>query len=629
MSDPSTPRAALPLLAAAQAQKHVTHNEALLQLDALLFARFVDRDLTAPPSSPADGDTYLVKATASGAWTGQSGKIAYASSGAWRFAAPFAGFAAYVVDESKLIVFNGTAWVDYASILALQNVPLLGVNTTADATNKLAVKSAALLLDNIGNGVQAKLNKNAAGDTASLLYQTAYSGRAEIGLAGDDDFHFKVSPDGATWYDALKLARAGGAASFVGPAAAASFVPSGSAVPANGLFLPAANTLGWAVNAAEKARLTASGHLLVGTATDSAMLTVNGTGQFNDALRTTGLGINQAPGSAGTLAVTSASNAGGTVIAQFQAANATQAIAIGYNFVGENSANPWNLTYNGTSVVTIGNGLVGINMAPSNVLDIAQTQNGGAVIGLANASAGTAAYAGLQLVNANGAGTGSSLYQLGSGFTTGGINRQDGTKLQGGGAGGLTLNTGAAQPIYFGINSSEVARLDTNGYLLAGFTSSNGAYRIQCNSQMFATNATIATSDLTRKNVRAATHAYRFGGGAVETPFSPDLLAAVRDIPALMYDRKDEAASKTQFGYGAQHWQAALDRVAPLAPHGWRAVQAFADDSLGLTDSDAHTLKIAALEHFKADRSELEALRARLARLEAAMPPGQGQERVS
>lgn len=206
----TTPRTALPLLAAAQAQKHVTHNDALLQLDALLFARFLDRDLTAPPSSPADGDTYLVKATASGAWTGQSGKIAYASSGAWRFAAPYAGLAAYVADESKMIVFDGGAWVDYASILVFQNVPLIGVNTTADTTNKLAVKSSALLFDNIGGGVQAKLNKHAGGDTASLLYQDNYSGRAEIGLAGDDDLHIKVSPDGSSWLSALTVDRTTG-----------------------------------------------------------------------------------------------------------------------------------------------------------------------------------------------------------------------------------------------------------------------------------------------------------------------------------------------------------------------------------------------------------------------------------
>jgi len=55
-----TPRTGLPLLAAAQAQKHVTHNEALLALDALSGLTLLDRDLATPPSVPADGDTYLV-----------------------------------------------------------------------------------------------------------------------------------------------------------------------------------------------------------------------------------------------------------------------------------------------------------------------------------------------------------------------------------------------------------------------------------------------------------------------------------------------------------------------------------------------------------------------------------------
>jgi len=215
MSD-ETPRAQIPLIADGQAQKSITHNEAMLQVDALLDARFLDRDLTAPPGSPSAGDTYLVKATATGAWTAKDGQIAFFADGAWKFYAPYCGLVAYVVDETKLIVFNGSAWVDYASITALQNVPLVGVNTTADATNKLAVKSSAVLLDNIGNGVQTKLNKNASTDTASVLYQTGYSGRAEVGLCGDDDFHFKVSPDGSAWNGAITIARATGLATLIG-----------------------------------------------------------------------------------------------------------------------------------------------------------------------------------------------------------------------------------------------------------------------------------------------------------------------------------------------------------------------------------------------------------------------------
>lgn len=220
----TTPRSGMPLLAAAQAQKHVTHNEALLQLDALGCARILDRDLTAPPPSPTDGDTYLVHATATGDWTGQDGRIAYALDDGWRFYAPFAGLMAYVVDEAKPIVFDGAAWNDFVSLLSLENLPMLGINTTADATNKLAVKSAALLFDNIGNSIQAKLNKNSSGDTASILYQTSYSGRAEFGLTGDDNFHCKVSPDGASWTDALLIDKASGAITL----AAGAKLPNGS-----------------------------------------------------------------------------------------------------------------------------------------------------------------------------------------------------------------------------------------------------------------------------------------------------------------------------------------------------------------------------------------------------------------
>jgi hypothetical protein len=206
----TTPRASVPLLSAAQAQKHVTHNDALLELDALLYCRILDRDITDPPAIPVDGDTYLVKATGTGLWAGQDGNIAFCVDGGWRFYAPFEGLTAFIADEAVMLVYTASGWADWASIVNLQNVPQLGVNTTADATNKFATKSPALLFDNTGGGVQAKMNKNAAADTASILYQTNYSGRAEIGLTGDDDFHFKVSPDGASWHDAIAIDAATG-----------------------------------------------------------------------------------------------------------------------------------------------------------------------------------------------------------------------------------------------------------------------------------------------------------------------------------------------------------------------------------------------------------------------------------
>lgn len=90
-------------------------------------------------------------------------------------------------------------------------VDLVGVNATADTTNRLKVSSAASLFDHDGAGHQLKINKDEASDTGSVLFQTGYSGRAEFGLTGDDDFHVKVSADGSAWHDALVISRSSGA----------------------------------------------------------------------------------------------------------------------------------------------------------------------------------------------------------------------------------------------------------------------------------------------------------------------------------------------------------------------------------------------------------------------------------
>jgi Protein of unknown function (DUF2793) len=62
---PASPNLSLPFLEAAQAQKHVTHNEALSVLDAVVHLSVLDRDLAVPPPAPQEGDRYLVSRAAS------------------------------------------------------------------------------------------------------------------------------------------------------------------------------------------------------------------------------------------------------------------------------------------------------------------------------------------------------------------------------------------------------------------------------------------------------------------------------------------------------------------------------------------------------------------------------------
>jgi hypothetical protein len=202
----ATPNLALPQLAADQAQKHVSVNEALFDLDALVQLAVLDRSLSAPPGSPAQGARYIVAASPTGAWTGHAGHIAAWLDGAWRFFVPGTGWLAWAVDEAALLAWNGSAWVDaLAAVSAIQNLALLGIRTTADTTNRLAVKSDAVLLshDDVTPGtghLRVTLNKSAAAKDASFTFQDAFSTRALFGLLGDDDFSVKVSPDGSTFY---------------------------------------------------------------------------------------------------------------------------------------------------------------------------------------------------------------------------------------------------------------------------------------------------------------------------------------------------------------------------------------------------------------------------------------------
>lgn len=103
---------ALPLLEAAQAQKHVTVNGAILRLDALVQLSVIDRDLATPPSSPADGDRYLVAASPTSGWSGQAGRIALWQDGAWSFFAPRAGWLVHVADEKRVIAFDGSTFTE-------------------------------------------------------------------------------------------------------------------------------------------------------------------------------------------------------------------------------------------------------------------------------------------------------------------------------------------------------------------------------------------------------------------------------------------------------------------------------------------------------------------------------------
>jgi len=113
-----TPRLSLPVIEAAQAQKHVTHNEALTLLDCLTQLAVESRTLAAPPGSAADGTCYIPATGASGAWTGFDNQLALYSGGGWLRIAPVSGLKAWLKDERLTLTYEDGVWRDGIALTA-------------------------------------------------------------------------------------------------------------------------------------------------------------------------------------------------------------------------------------------------------------------------------------------------------------------------------------------------------------------------------------------------------------------------------------------------------------------------------------------------------------------------------
>lgn len=210
----------LPFLQASQAQKHVTHNEALRRLDVLVQLTVEAFSATTPPGLPVNGTVWALGAGASGDWAGHDGELAARIDDAWVFIPPEDGWRAYGRGNDQLRIWEGGVWVQGA--VNTQNLSGVGINTSSDNTNRLSVSAPATLLSHAGDDHQLKLNKAAAGDTATLLFQSNWSGRAEMGLAGGDDFSIKVSGDGSSWTTGLTIEAGTGHVGINTPAPARS-----------------------------------------------------------------------------------------------------------------------------------------------------------------------------------------------------------------------------------------------------------------------------------------------------------------------------------------------------------------------------------------------------------------------
>jgi len=206
----------LPYIQGAQAQKHVTHNEAIRALDTLVQLAVADDNRTTPPASPADGDRHIVAIGATDDWAGQDNAIAQYEGGAWVFVPPFEGLRTWVADQSTLAAYSGGAWVK--PLQAISQVAEFGVNATPDAATPFVAKVPNALWQGVPTGeggtgsVIQSMSRIGATTDAGLAFQTDFVTQGLFGFFGGSDLRLSTSADGTSFQDALQIDPATGIA---------------------------------------------------------------------------------------------------------------------------------------------------------------------------------------------------------------------------------------------------------------------------------------------------------------------------------------------------------------------------------------------------------------------------------
>jgi hypothetical protein len=268
MSD-DTPRLRLGQMADAQELDAMAINDALIQLDAFTDIALLGQFVNTPPSSPADGDMYLLGASPTGAWSGQAYKLAYCIDGGWRFYAPFNGLRAYVAGSHGFLVYVNGSWID-ANALISANLVSLASAATCDlgaAASLFVVVTGSTAITSLGTGANLLRFVRFAGALTLAHNATALvlPGGANITTAAGDSAIF--CSDGSGNWRCLayqQAASAPGSPSFAGLSVtgAATFTGaiSANAATANSLLANGKTTAAdyWAI-------VNSGGFTLMGT----------------------------------------------------------------------------------------------------------------------------------------------------------------------------------------------------------------------------------------------------------------------------------------------------------------------------------------------------------------------------
>jgi hypothetical protein len=209
MSNDATPRLSLPYVAAGQAQKHITVNEALARLDGLVQLAAESRVLAAEPAAPADGAVWILPGAATGAaWGGKaSNLIARHESGVWEFFTPTAGHLAWLKDEGQALVFDGGAWTPIAATFKAASV----AKSTFGANTRFEILEQELTLSGASTSTTAVIPSRAVVMSVST--------RTSLAITGATSYSCGVLGEVGKFGSSLGVAKNASNVGVIGPTA--------------------------------------------------------------------------------------------------------------------------------------------------------------------------------------------------------------------------------------------------------------------------------------------------------------------------------------------------------------------------------------------------------------------------
>lgn len=186
-------------------------NETLRLVDALCQCTVKDKDLTAPPGSPAEGDAYIVAASPTGAWAGKAKNIAVYINATWLFAVPKKGWKTNVQDESKDYEYDSSNWIEKTTTVT--TAPTYTVVTKTASFTASTSEAALYLLDASSGAITVTMPTAASMGSRAFMFKRIDSTVNAVIIDGNgaETIDGQTTIDLVSQYDAVTVASSGSA----------------------------------------------------------------------------------------------------------------------------------------------------------------------------------------------------------------------------------------------------------------------------------------------------------------------------------------------------------------------------------------------------------------------------------